>query len=30
MKSFDIKEIPFNERAKKFKEAVIKAEEKYG
>ena len=30
MKSSDIKEIPFNERAKKFKEAIIKAEEKYG
>lgn len=30
MKSSDIKEEPFNERAKKFREAVIKAEEKYG
>lgn len=30
MKSSDIKELPFNERAKKFKEAVIKAEKKYG
>ena len=30
MKSSDVKEEPFNERAKKFKEAVIKAEEKYG
>ena len=30
MKSSDIKELPFNERAKKFKDAVIKAEKKYG
>lgn len=30
MKSSDIKEEPLNERAKKFKEAIIKAEEKYG